>query len=79
MFDEAVCYVENTRFLVREINNLRRQAFFAFRLDGGCAIGEGFLDARTHARIVAPALKQTSLVLHSAGSFANWMPFSLRH
>src|SRR6476646_2063500 len=46
MFDEAVCNVENARFLVIEINNLRRQAFFAFRLDGGCAVVEGFLDER---------------------------------
>src|SRR5437879_11870471 len=46
MFYEAVCHIENARFLLREINNLRRHAFFAFRLDGGCAIGERFLDER---------------------------------
>src|SRR6476646_9121517 len=46
MFDEAVCNVENARFLVNENNNLRRQAFFACRLDGGCAIFEGFVDER---------------------------------
>jgi hypothetical protein len=46
MLDDAVCNVDNARFLLGEINNLRRQAFFAFRLDGGCAIGEGFLDER---------------------------------
>src|SRR5258708_2512292 len=37
---------QKARVLVSEINNLRRQAFFAFRLEGGCAIGEGFLDER---------------------------------
>src|SRR6202046_2551290 len=46
MLDDAVGYVENARFLLREILNLRRHAFLAFRLDGGCAIGEGFLDER---------------------------------
>src|SRR5271170_4830752 len=46
MLDDAVCNVDKARFLLREINNLRSQAFFAFRLDGGCAIGEGFLDER---------------------------------
>src|SRR5947199_3447476 len=43
MFDESVCYVENARLLVSEINNLRREAFFAFRLDGGGSVGNGFL------------------------------------
>jgi hypothetical protein len=46
MLDDAVCNVENARFLLRVINNLRHQAFVAFRLDGGCAIGEGLLDER---------------------------------
>src|SRR5215831_16880848 len=45
MFDEAVCYVENARFLATVYDSLH-QAFFAFRLDGGCAICEGFLDER---------------------------------
>jgi hypothetical protein len=45
MFDDAVCDVENTRFLITVYYSLH-QAFFAFRLDGGCAIGEGFLDER---------------------------------
>ena len=46
MLDDAVCNVDNARFLLRVINNLRHQAIFAFRLDRGCAIGEGFLDER---------------------------------
>jgi hypothetical protein len=46
MLDDAVCNVDNARFLLRVINNLRHQAFFAFRLDRGCAIGEGLLDER---------------------------------
>ena len=29
MFDDAVCYVENARFLAGEINDLGHQAFFA--------------------------------------------------
>ena len=41
MLDDAVGNVDNARFLLRVIDNLRHQAFFAFRLDGGCAIGEG--------------------------------------
>src|SRR5271167_4842129 len=48
MFDDAVGYVEHARFLAREINNLRRHAFFTLRLDGGCAVGEGFLDERNN-------------------------------
>src|ERR1700739_2008726 len=46
MFDDAVCDVENASFLLREINNLRRQAFFAFRLDCGGSVCEGFFDER---------------------------------
>ena len=43
MFDDAVCDVENARFLMREINQLLHHAFFAFRLNGSGSIGERFL------------------------------------
>src|ERR1700739_1361 len=43
MFDDAVCDVENARFLMREINKLRHHAFFAFGLNGGGSVGKGFL------------------------------------
>src|SRR3984957_5006863 len=60
MLDDAVCNVENARFLARVINNLRRQAFVASRLDGGRAIGEGFLDERNDVGLglvlVAPGI-----------------------
>src|ERR1039457_7483127 len=46
MLDDAVGNVEHARFLPGVIHNLRHQAFVAFRLDRGCAIGEGLLDER---------------------------------
>ena len=60
MFDDAVCNVDNARFLLRVINNLRHQAFVAFRPDGGCAIGEGLLDERNDV-LVVPRPRRTSL------------------
>src|SRR3984957_14118777 len=43
MFDDAVCDVENARFLMREINKLRRHAFFGLGLNGSGSVGKGFL------------------------------------